>query len=78
MAEYDPNLARMLVTLINAQEQELSRIAKVLHDDVGQTMSAVGLQLDVLRMDLAEKVPEIATRTSSQSRCRFCNRQQGR
>ncbi len=64
MAEYDPNLARMLVTLINAQEQELSRIAKILHDDVGQTMSAVGLQLDVLRMDLAEKVPEIATRTA--------------
>jgi len=64
MAEYDPNLARMLVTLINAQEQELSRIAKVLHDHVGQTMSAAGLQLDVLRMDFAEKVPEIATRTA--------------
>ena len=64
MAEYDPNLARMLVTLINAQEQELSRIARVLHDDVGQTMSAAGLQLDVLRMDLEARMPEVAPRTS--------------
>lgn len=64
MTDYDKSLARMLVTLMNAQEQEWTRVSRVLHDDVSQIMSAVGLQLDVLRMDLQEKVPEIAYRTT--------------
>lgn len=63
MSEYEPSLARMIVTLINAQEQEWGRVARVLHDEVGQVLSAVGLQLDVLRMDLKERCPEIEART---------------
>ena len=35
-----------------------------LHDDVGQVLSAIGLQLDVLRMDLRAKAPEIVDRTA--------------
>ncbi|MGH9667554.1 MAG: sensor histidine kinase, partial [Bryobacteraceae bacterium] len=44
-------------------EAKLDRVARVLHDDVGQVLSAVGLQLDVLRLDLQAESPEIAPRT---------------
>jgi signal transduction histidine kinase len=64
MAEYDPSLARMVVALMNAHELEWVRISRILHNDVSQTLSAVGLQLDVLRMDLEHKVPEIGARTT--------------
>jgi signal transduction histidine kinase len=64
MVDYDPSLARMLVTLMNSQEQEWGRISRILHDEVGQIMSAVGLQLDVLRMDMEHQVPEITARTA--------------
>jgi len=57
-------LARMLVSVINAREQDGSRVSRVLHDEVGQVLSAVGLQLDVLRMDLKDRAPEIVERTS--------------
>jgi len=55
-------LARVLAAVINAQEQEGARVARLLHDEVGQILSAVGLHLDVLRMDVEEKSPEIAQR----------------
>jgi len=47
-------LANLLVRAINAREQEGARISKILHDDVGQILSAIGLQLDLLRMDIVE------------------------
>lgn len=49
---------------MNAREMEFARVSKLLHDEVGQVLSAVGLQLDVLRMDLTGQVPEIGQRTS--------------
>jgi len=64
MSEYEQSLARMIVTLMSAQEQEWARVARVLHDEVGQIMSAVGLQLDVLRMDLRARCPDIEPRTA--------------
>ncbi len=41
---------------------EGQRIARVLHDDVGQVISAVGLRLELLRMDLESQAPEVAQR----------------
>jgi hypothetical protein len=38
--------------------------AQFLHDEVAQSLSAAGLQLDLLRMDLEARVPEIAARTA--------------
>lgn len=64
MSEYERSLARMVVTLISAQEQEWARVSRFLHDEVGQIMSAVGLKLDVLRMDLKDRSPEIEPRTA--------------
>jgi signal transduction histidine kinase len=41
-----------------------AKTADFLHDDVAQSLSAAGLQLDLLRMDLESTVSEIASRTA--------------
>jgi signal transduction histidine kinase len=40
---------------------ERERLARALHDDIGQTLTAVGLQLELLRMDSG---PEAAARVA--------------
>jgi signal transduction histidine kinase len=47
-------LANLLVSVMNAREQDGARISRLLHDEVGQVLSAIGLQLDLLRMDIKE------------------------
>ncbi|MBI1898805.1 MAG: hypothetical protein HYZ57_07865 [Acidobacteria bacterium] len=56
-------LSRMMVSSINAREVESARVSRVLHDEVGQVLSAVGLQLDVLKLDFRDRLPEIVKRT---------------
>ena len=41
---------------------ERSRMSKFLHDSVGQNLSAAGLYLDLVRMDLQESAPEVCAR----------------
>ncbi|MEO8131005.1 MAG: histidine kinase [Bryobacteraceae bacterium] len=53
----------MLVSTINAREVESDRVSRILHDEVGQVLSAVGLQLDVLRLDFQKQAPEMGPRT---------------
>jgi two-component system, NarL family, sensor kinase len=55
-------LTRLLVSTINAREEEFARLSRILHDDVGQVLSAVGLQLDVLKLDFKQTVPAIVER----------------
>jgi signal transduction histidine kinase len=57
-------IARMLVTAVHECEKELARVSSLLHDEVSQVLSAIGLQLDVLRMDFQDRAPEIADRTA--------------
>ena len=57
-------LATKLVALINERERELARVSRVLHDGVSQVLSAVGLQLDAMRMDFRERAPGIIERTA--------------
>jgi len=49
---------------LRALEADRDRLYQMLHDQVGQHLSAAGLQLDLLRMDLAESDFPIAERTS--------------
>jgi two-component system NarL family sensor kinase len=58
-------LTRMLVSAINAREQESDRVSRTLHDEVGQVLSAVGLQLDALKLEFQERVPEIVSATNN-------------
>jgi signal transduction histidine kinase len=59
-----PVLAQMLFTTINEHEAALARVSKLLHDDVSQVLSAVGLQLDALKMDFSNQAPGIDQRAS--------------
>lgn len=49
---------------LRALEADRSRLAKLLHDQVGQHLSVAGLQLDLLRMDLVEAAVPVEQRTS--------------
>ena len=56
----------MALAALEQQRSTLGKLAQLLHDEVAQMLSAVGLQLDILRMDLEGTVmaPGIATRTA--------------
>ena len=47
---------------LKAQEFERRMVAKFLHDKVGQNLTALGLQLDLVRMDLEAVSPETSAR----------------
>ena len=55
-------LQRMIVSTINAREVESNRVSRFLHDEVGQVLTAVGLQMDVLKLDFRAQLPEITER----------------
>jgi signal transduction histidine kinase len=56
-------LDELLLGFITERESEYGRISRFLHDEVGQVLSAVGLQLDALRLDFAARAPELEQRT---------------
>ena len=59
-----PVPAEMLFAAIDEREVALARVSRLLHDDVSQVLSAVGLQLDAMRMDLRHVAPEVDSRTA--------------
>jgi signal transduction histidine kinase len=62
--ESTPALAKMLFAAINEHEGVLARVSRLLHDDVSQVLSAVGLQLDAMRMDFREQAPGVDGRAA--------------
>lgn len=64
MTESQRFLQRMIVSTINARDVESNRVSRILHDDVGQVLTAVGLLLDVLKLDFRGQVPEITDRVN--------------
>jgi signal transduction histidine kinase len=59
-----PVLAQKLFAAINEHEAVLARVSRLLHDDVSQILSAVGLQLDAMRMDFREQAPGLDSRAA--------------
>ena len=59
-----PVLAQKLFAAINEHEAVLARVSRLLHDDVSQILSAVGLQLDAMRMDFREQAPGFDSRAA--------------
>ena len=55
-------LEQMIVSTIYARELEQNRVSRVLHDDVGQVLSAVGLMLEALKLDHQQNAPELRDR----------------
>jgi signal transduction histidine kinase len=60
----EDELRRTVLGALKAQEFERSMIARFLHDSVGQNLTALGLQLDMLRMDLEGVSPETCARVA--------------
>jgi signal transduction histidine kinase len=61
-AATQPALTQLLFAAMNEHEAALARVSRLLHDDVSQILSAVGLQLDAMRMDFREQAPGIDVR----------------
>lgn len=53
---------QMLLGFVAERESDYARLARFLHDDVGQVLSAVGLQLDALRHDFGARMTELDQR----------------
>src|SRR5260370_11591601 len=53
---------QMLLGFVSERESDYARLARFLHDEVGQVLSAVGLQLDALRHDFGAGTPELDQR----------------
>ncbi|HTM47702.1 MAG TPA: ATP-binding protein [Bryobacteraceae bacterium] len=53
----------MALAALEEERAKRGRLARVLHDEVAQPLSAAGLQLDILRMDLADRIPGVTERT---------------
>jgi signal transduction histidine kinase len=58
----EQELRHTVVSALKSQEFERSMVSKFLHDSVGQNLTALGLQLDLIRMDLAATSPDICGR----------------
>src|ERR1700724_3375145 len=64
VAPPQPALAQMLFAAVSEHEAALGRVSRLLHDDVSQVLSAVGLQLDAMRMDFRAEAPGIEERAA--------------
>ncbi|HTX37029.1 MAG TPA: ATP-binding protein [Bryobacteraceae bacterium] len=58
----EQELRRTVLGAMKAQEFERNQISRFLHDAVGQNLTAMGLQLDLMRMDLETIAPQICAR----------------
>jgi PAS domain S-box-containing protein len=64
----DQELRYTVLGALKAQEFERNMMAKFLHDSVGQNLTAFGLQLDLIRMDLETLSPETCARIADMQR----------
>ncbi len=60
----EQELRRTVLGALKAQDCERSMVAGFLHDTVGQNLTALGLQLDLVRMDLESVSPQTCAHVS--------------
>ena len=60
----DQELRHTVLSALRSQEFERKMASQFLHDSVGQNMTALGLQLDLIRMDLETISPETGARVA--------------
>ncbi len=61
-AKAEQELRNTVLGALKAQEFERAMVSKFLHDAVGQNLTALGLQLDLVRMDLESISPDSCAR----------------
>ena len=57
----EQELRQTVLSALKAQELDRKNASQFLHDSVGQNLTALGLQLDLVRMDLEAAAPDSAT-----------------
>jgi two-component system NarL family sensor kinase len=60
----EQQLRHTVLGALKAQEFERSMMSRFLHDSVGQNLTALGLQLDLIRMDIETVAPEVGQRVT--------------
>jgi two-component system NarL family sensor kinase len=63
-SEAERRFRALALAAIENEQAERGKLARMLHDEVAQILSGAGLQLDILKMDLQDRVPEIVPRTA--------------
>jgi|SRR5579871_128467 len=58
----EQELRHTVLSALKAQEHDRKMASQFLHDSVGQNLTALGLQLDLVRMDLEGVSPELCVR----------------
>ncbi len=58
----EEELRHTVLGALRATEFQRSTVSRFLHDSVGQNLTALGLQLDLIRMDMEATSPEICER----------------
>lgn len=66
-AQMSNELQQMAAKVIGAQEEERRTIARELHDEVGQVLSAIRLELDVAQRSIAGGSASVATLNEAQT-----------
>jgi signal transduction histidine kinase len=61
-ATAEQELRHTVLGALKAQEFQRNMVARFLHDSVGQNLTALGLQLDLIRMDLESVSPDTCQR----------------
>jgi signal transduction histidine kinase len=60
----EQELRHTVLSALKAQEFEKAKMARFLHDSVGQNLTALGLQMDLIRMDLEGAAPAVGERVT--------------
>jgi two-component system NarL family sensor kinase len=63
-ADSEQRFRSLALAALENEQSERGKLARMLHDEVAQLLSSAGLELDILRMDLQDRIPEIASRTA--------------
>jgi signal transduction histidine kinase len=63
-ASAEQELRHTVLGALKAQEHERRSVSRFLHDSVGQNLTALGLQLDLIRMDLESLAPDTVRRVA--------------
>jgi signal transduction histidine kinase len=59
-----PDFRALAMHVLDGQSSERAKLSRFLHDEIASLLSGAGIQLDILRMDLEDGAPRLATRAA--------------